>query len=157
MIETYGVNATRHAWLGIDPGVTTGWALLEDDGALVAAGDAPDDAVARTIDEVIRMAHRLEYALDVVIEKMPGAGKMGHLASRLEVTRQEIRRVVIDVFDLPVMVVPPGEWKPSRVGRQKREWKRGTSQHQKDATTMALYVIDRESRRRPKQKRSYRR
>jgi hypothetical protein len=150
MIDSYGSNSEYHSWLGIDPGVTTGWALVADDGAILGHGTLKPDEVSAGLDKIVRGMHRTGHAITVVVEKMPATGGMGHLASTLERVRQDVREVVSDVFDLPVLQVPPGEWKPSRVARA-NAWKRNgdvrLSTHESDAIRMTLYTIDRETRR----------
>jgi predicted RNase H-like nuclease (RuvC/YqgF family) len=146
MIDSYGVNNEYHAWLGIDPGVTTGWALVADDEKVLGHGTLDEDSVKSGLDRLIRGVHGSSRTLTVVVEKMPAAGKMSELASRLERVRRDVSEVVVDVYDLPVQVIPPGEWKTSRVAKTSGRLDART-QHERDAITMTRYAIQKEHRR----------
>lgn len=145
MIETYGVNAEKCCWIGLDPGVTTGWALIDRGGKLLGSGEFTEDQVYEGVDRLIRGCHRGSRAVRIVIERMP-PGMMGDLAQRLERVRSLIREVVDDVYELPITYVTPGEWKQSRVAKITRWPKPFSSQHAEDAATMTLYAADKEMR-----------
>lgn len=147
MIETYGVNNEDHVWLGIDPGVTTGWALVADDGKVLGTGDLVPENIEFGLDKIVRGLHRTSRTITVVIERIPRTGGMGGLARKMEEVLTAIHEVIDEVYDLPVIQVAPGEWKQSRVAAQELGWERGVSQHQKDAAVMARYVADKEQRR----------
>lgn len=149
MIEGYGVNAEKTCYLGIDPGVTTGWALIDQGGKLLGQGHFAEDQVYDGLDRLIRGCHRGARVIRVVVEKMP-PGHMGDLAQRLERVRQLIDMIVIDVFELPVVLIAPGEWKRSRVANNVRWPEPFKSQHAQDAATMALYYADKEKREKAK-------
>lgn len=145
--EHYGAHADKHAWLGIDPGVTTGWALMTDDGKVAGSGNLVESELKRMLDTIIRAAHGEGYALTAVIERVPRAGGVGKLGHRLDFVVGVVREVVNETYDLPSVVVTPGEWKPSRVAKTQKRPRNKLTQHQWDAIRMTLYVIDRESRR----------
>ena len=145
MTDDYGIRATKHAWLGIDPGVTTGWALVDDSGALQASGNLPEDHLRTGLDDLVRHLHREGLLrLDAVIENMPRVGGMGRLAKRLEDVRRIITEVIEDVYEIPTQRVAPGEWKPSRVARETRFGRGKMTPHERDAARMAMYVRSRE-------------
>lgn len=145
MIETYGVNAEKLTYVGIDPGVTTGWAMIDQGGKLLGSGDLFEDTLYAGLDEIIRRCHHGRRAVKIVMERMP-PGRMGELAQRLEHVRQLINELVFDVYELPVALVSPGEWKNSRVAKIVRWPEPFRSQHAQDAATMALYYADKEKR-----------
>lgn len=149
--NTYGINDRGgHVWLGIDPGITTGWAIVSDqDRSVLGCGNAQPDQVEEVLDTVIRAMHQQERVVHVVMEKLPKVGGNSPHAARLDVVSRAIYGVVIDCFDLPVTTVQPGTWKTSRVARttDPRElWKDRMTQHQKDAVLMALWGIDNRGR-----------
>lgn len=141
----------KHMWLCLDPGITTGWALLADDGEVKGTSVWGTDELGSTLDLLIRANHLAGYSLTVVQELMPSTGKMGALGQKLERVRQQIALVVEETYELPVVRVAPGEWKPSRIAKTTRVPGRFNGAplmvHQKDAIKMGRYVIDRESRR----------
>lgn len=145
MIDSYGINAEKMAYLALDPGITTGWALLDQGGKLLGHGTFTEDNVYDGVDKLIRGSHRGSRAVHVVIERMP-PGSMGDLAQRLERVRSLISEVVTDIYELPVTYVAPGEWKNSRVAKITRWPDTFGTAHEYDAATMALYVADKEKR-----------
>lgn len=144
MNTDYGTRATAHAWLGIDPGITTGWALVSDGGQRLASGNFAAEDVGRELDRLVRHLHREGLALTAVIENMPRAGGMSRLSQQLEDVRRIVTEVIEETYEIPTFRVAPGEWKPSRVARAE-SFPRGTmTPHERDAVRMALYVRDRE-------------
>jgi hypothetical protein len=140
MIEGYGTFSTDHVWLGIDPGVTTGIAILDDNGELVGTTQLHAETVGEDLDELIRKIHRADRTIAVVREKIARVGS-GALAQTLDQVLRDIHEVVIEVYDLPTHEVTPGEWKPSRVAKQLRpELDKKLSAHEKDAACMAAYI-----------------
>jgi predicted RNase H-like nuclease (RuvC/YqgF family) len=145
MIETYGINARGTVWLGLDPGVTTGWALIDKGGKLVGHGELVEENLDDGLDQIIRGCHRAQRKVKVVIEKMP-PGEVGRLSDRLAAVRAVVDDLVGAVYELPVVRVSPGEWKNSRVAKIVRWTEKFSSQHARDAATMALYAMDKEKR-----------
>lgn len=145
MDTSYGINGPREAVLGIDPGITTGWAVIED-GEEKGSGNLSSDEVKPILDTLIRALHRDGCKMSVVVERMPASGGLSERARTLEQVRANIREV-IDTYELPTTEIAPGEWKTSRVART-TPLKRGRySSHQRDAIRMALYHVDKEARR----------
>lgn len=142
---SYGLTAEYHAWLGLDPGITTGWAVLADDGKVFGHGTFVEENIEEGLDRLVRGMHRSSRRLSVVIEDMPAAGRMGDLAHRLERVRGIIKDIVVEVYDLPVTYVPPGEWKTSRIAKLASP--KASTQHEKDAIIMTAYAIAKEQRR----------
>jgi hypothetical protein len=142
MIDTYGTYATGHVWLGIDPGVTTGVALLDEKGVVLNTFNLHSATVKDDLDEMIRRIHRSGMVINVVKEKIARVGG-GELARTLEGVVHDVQEVVVDVYDLPMHEVTPGEWKSSRVAKTLRPTlDKKLSAHEKDAICMAAYVLD---------------
>lgn len=147
MIESYGINGEYHVWLGLDPGITTGWALVGDDCKLLASGTFDENTVYEGLDKLIRGLHRSDRTLTTVVERMPRTGGMGELAQRLERVRGLISEVTDEVYDLPTFgTVAPGEWKTSRVAKTTKVPDTARTQHERDAYLMTCYAIDKEQR-----------
>jgi hypothetical protein len=141
----------RDVILALDPGQTTGWALVRRrDKAVLGMGDLSALDVGCGIDLLIRSMHRLGYSLSVVVEQMPTPnGVGGSLAIELEFVRRSIDHWCADVFELPVTYVLPGVWKTSAVAKTvtpPAEWNcRSCSQHMKDAYLMATFFARKRS------------
>lgn len=143
MIEGYGTFATGHVWLGIDPGLTTGVAILSDEGVLIGSANLHHETVGEDLDELIRRVHRGAHTIDVVQERLPRVGN-GSLANTIAAVQQAIYEVTVDIYELPKHEVLPGEWKPSRVAKTFRPTlSKSMSAHEKDAACMTKYVIER--------------
>lgn len=134
-------KATAHAWLAIDPGVTTGWAVVADDGGVLGTGNMEEARVESTLDTLVRGMHSSGVALDVIIERMPRTGQMSELGETLERVRSHVHRVVVETYELPTRLIPPGEWKPSRAARTTKLKRGKYTTHQRDAIRMALYAM----------------
>lgn len=139
---------SRRLWLCIDPGITTGWALLDDDGEVKGTSVWGTAELKTSLDAVIRMCFTAGYELTVVEELMPKIGGMGGHAAKLQEVLDTIHRLTRDTYEIPTIEVMPGEWKPSRVARTTTVYWRFNNTplmiHQKDAIRMGRYVIDRE-------------
>lgn len=148
MEKTYGAHGNRRAWLGVDPGVTTGWALVSDDGDVLGSGNFDEEHVKDGLDTLVRVAHNDGMALTAVVERIPRAGGASRLGHRLDYVVGVVREVLSDVYALDLIEVTPGEWKPSRVAKTIRfSYKKGRTNHERDAIRMTQYVRERESRR----------
>lgn len=137
-------------WLCLDPGITTGMALLDDQGELRATTVWGTHEVKRSLDALVRGLHLTGYDIECVVEKMP-PGSYGQLAVKLEAVRSDIREVLVETYELPVTHVAPGEWKPSRIAKttKVKGWRFGGTPmmtHQKDALRMGRYLIDKRRR-----------
>ncbi len=140
-----------HAYLALDPGITTGWALLDPDSDEILGSSVWGTAELKgTLDLLIRTVFTAGARLTAVIEKMPNTGRMGPLGQKLEQVRRDIYGTITDVYEIPVRVVAPSEWKPSRVARvgkarlPKKFNGSPLTPHQRDAILMGWYVIDKE-------------
>lgn len=135
----------RDVILAIDPGQTTGWAIIRRrDKAVLGMGDLSSEDVGCGIDLLVRSMHRLGYSISVVVEQMPTPnGVAGSLAIELEFVRRTIDHWVSEVFELPVTYVLPGVWKTSAVAKTvtpPAEWNHHScSQHMKDAFLMGTF------------------
>lgn len=135
----------KHAWLALDPGLTTGWALVEDDGSNAGCGNLDHADLRRQLDTLIRSSHASGFWLTVVIEDQPRVGQMSALGKQLRDVWQTIGAVTVETYELPIRVVTPGVWKPSREARLAkipRKWNGKTlTPHQRDAIRMGLFAI----------------
>lgn len=130
--------------LSLDPGITTGWALLDDKGAILGSGNWKPEELDEGLEYVIRQVNRQGLELEAVVEIM-AVGRQGPLAVQLEYVRMTIDRIVVQTFGLDVSRYAPGEWKTSRVAARAdlpAKWDGlGLTQHQKDAVVMGRYRI----------------
>lgn len=135
----------KHAWLALDPGLTTGWALIEDDTTCRGLGNIPHDEIRVRLDTLVRSIHASGYWVSVVVEDQPRVGEMSQLGKQLRDVWQAIGAVTVETYELPVRVVTPGVWKPSREARLMkvpRRWNnRPLTTHQRDALRMAAYAL----------------
>ena len=135
----------KHARLSLDPGDTTGWALLADDGSVMATSVWGTHEIRESLDMVVRQAYSAGYAIDVVVEDMPSTGANGPLGKKLEWVRKQIDFVISETYELPVHHILPGVWKPSRIARTTelpKAWRDEPLMiHQKDAIRMGMYAI----------------
>ena len=133
--------------LSLDPGVTTGWALLRRrDKAVVGCGNLGVLDVGPCIDRLVRCSYRGGNKVEAVVERMP-TPTGGELATQLDFVRRTIDHWLHEVFEVPTEYVLPGTWKTSRVAATIElppVWD-GTAltTHQKDAITMGQYVLRR--------------
>ena len=146
MIDSYGIDAEGHVWVGIDPGITTGWAILSDDGRNIGRGTFVEENLRDGLDELIRGIHRSGMTITAVIERMP-PGTQGDLARRLEAVRATVTELICDVYDLPTQFILPGEWKTSRAAKTATPHPDSKTQHEIDAAMMTLYAIGKALRR----------
>lgn len=140
-----------HAYLAIDPGITTGWALLDPDSEEILGSSVWGTAELKdTLDLLVRTVFTAGMRLTCVVEKMPNTGRMGPLGQKLEQVRRDVYGTIQDVYEIRTVVVAPSEWKPSRVARTgkarlpKKFNGSPLTPHQRDAILMGRYVIDRE-------------
>lgn len=135
------------ALLSIDPGLSTGMAVVSDpDGFLIATTTWQPEQIRVSLDALIRSLHLEDFTIWAVVERMPHVGKNSPLEQQLEAVRRDIEEV-LDIFDILVLHTAPGEWKPSRAARTAvvpREWDgKPVSVHQRDAIRMACYRLER--------------
>jgi len=134
----------KAAVIALDPGITTGMAVLSDpEGYLLATTNWTPDNVLNSLDVLIRHLHLEGYTLHAVVEKMPRSG--GRTEDELWRINHDIISILSDVYELPLIMPTPGEWKPSRVARtavlpKKWEGVRLTP-HQRDAIKMGAYAL----------------
>ena len=137
------------AYLTIDPGITTGWAVLNGRGEIVATSVWGTGELESSLDALIRVLQTAGWYVRVVIEKMPQTGKMGQLGIKLQKVNRTIRNVV-ELYELSTVEIAPGEWKPSRTAKLTkvpRTFKKTPLMiHQKDAVKMGRYAIDKKQR-----------
>lgn len=135
----------KAAVIALDPGITTGVAVLTDpDGVLVATTNWTPDNLARSLDVLIRHMHMEGFTLHAVVEQMPRSG--GRSEDSLDQVRRTIHETLVEVYEVPTIYVAPGVWKPSRVARTAvlpRKWDdRRLTSHQRDAIKMACYALE---------------
>lgn len=135
----------------LDPGVTTGWAIIRrSDKVVLGMGDLDSEEVGCGVDLLVRSMHRLGYRVVPVVESMPEVGGVqGDLGVQLKFVRRTIDHWLEDVFELSVTYVLPGAWKTSRAAATvapPENWNGlGLSHHMKDAFLMATYVARKRS------------
>lgn len=135
----------RDIIISLDPGVTTGWAIIRrKDRAVLGMGDLCPEDLGCGIDLLVRAMHRLNYNVEAVVEQMPTPnGVGGPLATELEFVRRTIDHWLDDVYEIPITYVLPGVWKTSAAAKTTvvpTEWNdHPTSPHSRDAHLMASY------------------
>ena len=136
----------KHVWLSIDPGITTGFAVLDDSGEVLSTSVWGTAELKTSLDALIRYLYTAGYGIDAVIEKMPSTGGVGPLALKLEAVRREIAAVISETYEIPTHNILPGTWKTSRVARTTtlpKKWAdESLTTHQKDAIKMGRYAIE---------------
>lgn len=140
----------EQAVLAIDPGITTGWALLDRNGGdILGTSVWGTHELERSLDILVRTCFTAGIELTCVIEEMP-PGAFGDLARKLERVRGQIKRIIEETYEIRTVRLMPGEWKPSRIAKTTQvPWKFNDSPlmvHQKDAVKMGRYAIDKEAR-----------
>jgi len=131
----------------LDPGVTTGWAIIRrNTREVLGMGDLDTEELGCALDLLVRSMHRVGKDVHPVVEEVPKVGGVqGDLAVTLTYVNRCINHWLEDVFELPVEYVLPGEWKNSRVGiltPPPAEWNgRKLSAHMKDAYLLGHYQI----------------
>lgn len=140
----------KAAFICLDPGISTGMAAISDpDGYLIATATWQPDNLRVSLDTLIRALHLEGFRLTAVVEQMPHVGKNSQLERDLEAVRHDIVDV-LDIYDLLVLRITPGEWKPSRIAKtavipKEHDGKKLTV-HQKDAIKMGAYALERKYR-----------
>jgi hypothetical protein len=138
--------------LALDPGITTGWALIDDDGRLEGCGNFLPEDLHDGLDFLIRKVNRTGDELEVVQEHLAYARMSGSLGINLRYVLEAIDRVIVGCYDLKRVFVTPGQWKTSAVAAQSRPEKwdgQPLTQHQKDAIGIAWYRLSKRGRSRP--------
>lgn len=110
--------------LAIDPGVSTGYAVLQPDGSIVQTGCLAEDE--------IDSLGALEGISHVVVELMP--------VPTMSRMNQQLRRVIniIDQIFPTAVKVTPGVWKTSAAIRM--EVPKLPTPHEKDAVRLGWYL-----------------
>ena len=133
----------------IDPGVTTGWAILKKSSReVVGMGDLDPEELGCALDLLVRTMHRLGRDVCGVVEQVPKVGGVqGELATTLSYVNRVIDHWLEDVFEIQVDYVLPGQWKNSRVAiltPPPPTWNGHVlSPHMRDAFWLANYQIHR--------------
>lgn len=134
--------------LSLDPGVTTGWAIVrKKDGALLGMGNFDQYELGSGLDLLIRMMHREGHEVRVVVEEVPQVGGVrGELAQQLAFVAQTIHHWVEEVYELEAEYILPGTWKPApstKLVHPPSDWRgMALSQHMKDAFGLAQYWMN---------------
>lgn len=123
--------------LGIDPGLTTGWALVGRNNDVYMTGIAAPE-------EIVTVLHAIRKGVEaVVIETFPlmASGTLAH----------DLRRVVSKIeaecasMGIEVAHVTPGVWKTSSVPASPfMRFGRRLTTHERDAIRMARWYIRRQ-------------
>lgn len=115
-------------YLAIDPGVTTGVALIDEEGTVVDTWAIRDVA---SIEYVLVTVHDDYPSTQVIAEAPPQYA--GHYRSHTQDVEMVVKRHFPDVE-----WVPPGQWKGHPATRPTSEL-RGLTQHEKDAVGLARW------------------
>ena len=130
--------------LAIDPGGTTGYALVNDDGSVRACGNWRPEDLDLGLDGLIRAVNRQGHALEAVVEKLAQVRPAGKLGDTLQYVVKTTNKVLA-LYDLTVHVITPTEWKSSASARLEigiDQWDGELlTQHQKDAIRIGRYWI----------------
>lgn len=113
-----------------DPGVSTGAAVLEDDGTVV------DSWTLHEVGEVERKVRHLHGAYpdaDVVVEQPPLLG------GNYRPHTQQIEAAISGAFS-EITWVSPGQWKGHPAARSDSSM-RGKTQHEKDAVSLGRWFL----------------
>ena len=113
---------------------------------VIGMGDLTMDELGCALDLLIRTMHRFKKNIIPVVEDVPDVrGLRSDLALKLDFVNMTIDHWLTEVFELPIIYVPPGRWKNSRVANSLTpvsQWNgQKTSQHMRDAYTIAIYEI----------------
>ena len=128
--------------LPLDPGLTTGWAVLGYDGRLLVSGVLKPDEIDPFLSSLLLSYKRQGHDILVVVEKMPQA-HAGKLADQLRAVILTIDSVLIRLRINPVRVAP-GVWKTSSA-RESESFAgdRRLTSHERDAIRMGRYALKR--------------
>lgn len=123
--------------IALDPGLTTGWAVVDSPDAIVDCGNWSEDDLEWALPAALSALTPDEAVVEVV-----PPGVHGPLAHRLEAVRDAIARALRGRV---VTGVQPGTWKTSATAANAaapREWDgQHLTAHQRDAVTMARWRI----------------
>lgn len=128
--------------LAIDPGVTTGWAVLNENGMVMDTGNLLPEDVEEGIRGTIDAWHKRGYSICGVVERFPLTSQ-GSLGTQLREVVLTIDAILVGA-GIKHEEVTPGVWKTSSVPESPKEWAgRKLTPHQRDAIRMGRYVIRR--------------
>lgn len=121
-------------------------AVLDARGNLMAATTWKPDAVRQSLDVLIRTLHVGGYTTHAVVERVPRTEKASPTGVVLGKVSGDIMQLLEETYEIPLVTILPGEWKPSRVARVTKlppTWQEKVfTQHEKDAILMGRYVLD---------------
>jgi hypothetical protein len=135
--------------LAVDPGITTGWALVSDKGTIIGVGDLSEMDLGDALDALIRLTHSHNQHVEAIVERIPHTGGNGQLSLRLEIVRRTVERV-LETYEVRTTHVLPASWKTSRTARTFKlpqgyeDYWHGApelSPHMRDAIVMAFYYL----------------
>lgn len=101
--------------LGIDPGIVGGWAVLDEDGTLIAAGDLPvaGTGAQRMVSGPLLAIELTRYRDNAraVVEQVSAMPKQGVSSSFKFGRAVGVAEGVCDGLGIPVSWVTPAKWK----------------------------------------------
>jgi hypothetical protein len=122
--------------LSLDPGLTTGWAILDEAGAIVATGTIDHHDVRIALIRILR-EQKLDHA---VLETVPLEAP-GHLADSLRHVLATLGGM-LTTYQVEMTYILPGVWKTSSVPQPEARWAgKRLSIHQRDAIRMGRYYL----------------
>lgn len=127
--------------LAVDPGITTGWALLTEEGHVFKTGTIAQGSIFAHLEEIIRSLHHQKQTVEMAIEQLPPSpGALG-LALQEIVEKVDL---AWQTYDLRTRKFTPGEWKTSAVGLSGiPPGLPRITQHEKDAIRIGRYYLSR--------------
>lgn len=138
-MQTVQEVTTQCKVLAIDPGVTTGYAILDLQGNILDSGNVLIDDLSDSIFSTLEEGKGLR----VVMEELPRG-----IDSRLRRMLEEVVRFLDTRFPMATKF-SPGMWKSSPEARHPLKWAEGLeaidkpSDHEKDAYHIGLYYLAR--------------
>lgn len=126
--------------LALDPGVTTGWAVLGHDGAILESGNWIPEDVGSGIDGILKQRTRQGHEVIVGVETFP-LFPAGTLAMTLRAVVATIESVLTRYRIIPERV-SPGVWKTSSIEESPRFFgDKKLTPHERDAIRLGRFVI----------------
>jgi hypothetical protein len=129
--------------LALDPGLTTGFAILDDNGAVMGCGNLDVAVLHEGLDQVIRTVNRTGHEMEVVVERI-AVGRQGKLQLSLSYVLVTIDHL-ISLYGLTRHDYTPGTWKTSAIARLDVGYIRPDGKtltpHERDAIGLGRYRI----------------
>lgn len=124
--------------LAVTPGETSGWALLNARGTVIACGSSPASDVGDVVDSLVRLSHTNGASVQAVVQRTPPTDLEAEFAARMTAMR-------LDVFDVRRTVVGKADCDRSAAARDfpyPDDWDgRPLTADQRAAIALAAYYL----------------